>query len=39
VLGSNRPPQAQSRALVDLAVDRGGQDDATALVMQYHIPE
>jgi protein phosphatase len=39
VLGSNGTPSDQSRALVDLAMDRGGQDDATALVMQYHIPE
>jgi protein phosphatase len=39
VLGSNRTPQAQSCSLVDLAMEGGGEDDATALVALYHVPE
>ncbi len=37
VLGSSRSPDEQSRALVDLAIDAGGEDDATALVAQYRV--
>src|SRR4029453_588017 len=37
VLGSSRSPDEQSRALVDLAIDAGGEDDATALVAQYSV--
>jgi len=39
VLGSGRTPQDQSCTLVDLAMNGGGQDDATALVARYHVPE
>jgi protein phosphatase len=37
VLASSRSPQDQSRTLVDLAMDRGGEDDATALVALHRI--
>jgi PPM family protein phosphatase len=39
VLGSTRSSEDQSRALIDLAIDAGGEDDATALVAHYHIRE
>jgi serine/threonine protein phosphatase PrpC len=39
VLASDRPPDAQCQALVDLAMGAGGEDDATALVGRYRIPE
>jgi protein phosphatase len=39
VLGSSRSPDEQSRTLVELAIDAGGEDDATALVAHYHIRE
>jgi PPM family protein phosphatase len=38
VLGSDRLPDAQCEALVDLAIAAGGEDDATALVARYRIP-
>jgi protein phosphatase len=38
ILAADTPPEAQARALVDLAIDSGGEDDATALVGHYHIP-
>jgi PPM family protein phosphatase len=37
VLGSSRSPDEQSRALVDRAIDAGGEDDATALIAQFHV--
>jgi serine/threonine protein phosphatase PrpC len=39
LLGTNDPPDVQARALVDLAIDGGGADDATALVGWYRIPD
>lgn len=39
VLGSDRAPAHQCRTLVNLAVDAGGEDDVTALVARYRIPE
>jgi serine/threonine protein phosphatase PrpC len=38
ILAADTTPDAQARTLVDLAIDSGGQDDATALVGRYHIP-
>jgi protein phosphatase len=39
VLGSGQSPDDQCRTLVDLAMAEGGEDDATALVALYRIPE
>ena len=39
ILGSDRSPDEQSEMLVDLAVVSGGEDDVTALVARYRIPE
>jgi protein phosphatase len=38
VLSSGDHPSHQARALVDLATEAGGEDDATALVALYHVP-
>jgi PPM family protein phosphatase len=38
LLAQPRRPQDQSQALVDLAISRGGDDDATAVLAKYHIP-
>ena len=38
VLASDQQPGAQCRALVDLALAAGGDDDVTALVARYHLP-
>jgi PPM family protein phosphatase len=39
VLGSGASPDDQSRRLVDLAMEAGGDDDATALVAEFRIAE
>jgi serine/threonine protein phosphatase PrpC len=39
VLRSARPSGEQSATLVNLAVDAGGDDDVTALVARYRIPD
>lgn len=39
VLASDQSPDDQSRTLVDLAMAAGGDDDATALVAAYRIPD
>jgi protein phosphatase len=39
VLGSPRTPDEISQALVELAMAMGGEDDATALVAKYDIPD
>lgn len=39
VLASDRSADDQCRVLVDLAMAAGGDDDVTALVALYHIPE
>jgi len=39
ILSSGRSPDELSRTLVDLAMESGGDDDATAVVAQYHLPE
>ena len=38
VLASEQSPDDQCRALVDLAMAAGGDDDVTALVARYRIP-
>jgi protein phosphatase len=38
ILSSGRPPDEQCRTLVELAMQNGGEDDATALIARYHIP-
>ena len=38
VLASRESPDAESRALVDLAMASGADDDVTALVAEYRIP-
>jgi len=38
VLGGDLTPADQSRTLVDMALDAGGTDDATAVIARYHIP-
>jgi len=38
VLASRESPDAESRALVDLAIASGADDDVTALVAEYRIP-
>ena len=38
VLASDRTPDEQCEALVGLAMDAGGEDDATALVSAHRIP-
>jgi protein phosphatase len=37
-LRAQSTPDGQCHALVDLATNSGGEDDATALVAHYHIP-
>jgi len=39
ILSGDATPDAQARTLVDLALDSGGEDDATALVGRYHVPQ
>jgi protein phosphatase len=39
VLKSDQPPDDQCRSLVDLAMASGGDDDVTALVARYRIPQ
>ena len=39
VLASDRSPDDQCRALVDLAMAAGGHDAATAIVAHYQVPE
>jgi serine/threonine protein phosphatase PrpC len=39
VLASHQSPADESQALVELALAAGAEDDATALVAEYHIPE
>jgi len=39
VLDSDRSPEDHCRTLVDLALAAGGDDDATALVARFRIPE
>ncbi len=36
--GTGRPPTEQCQALVDLALERGGPDNITAVVARYRIP-
>ena len=36
--GASRPPTEQCQALVDLALERGGPDNITAVVARYRIP-
>lgn len=38
ILASDRSPVDASRVLVDMAMESGGDDDATAVVAQYHLP-
>jgi protein phosphatase len=38
VLASDQSPDDQCRALVDLALACGAEDDATALISRYRIP-
>jgi protein phosphatase len=38
VLASDQSPDEQCRALVDLALSAGGDDDVTALIARYRIP-
>jgi len=38
ILTTDDAPEVQARTLVDLAIDSGGEDDATALVGRYRIP-
>jgi serine/threonine protein phosphatase PrpC len=38
ILAADTLPDATATALVDLAIDSGGEDDATALVGHYRIP-
>jgi protein phosphatase len=38
VLASGRSPEDQCRTLVDLAVEGGGDDDATALIAHFVLP-
>jgi len=38
ILTTDDAPEVQARTLVDLAIDSGGEDDATALVGNYRIP-
>jgi len=39
VLGSREPPEEVCRNLVELALTSGAEDDVTALVAEYHIPD
>jgi protein phosphatase len=39
VLASDRSPDEQCRSLVDLAMEIGGDDDATALVAAFGLPD
>ena len=39
MLASESSPDSQCRELVDLAIDRGGEDDVTVLMARYHIPD
>jgi serine/threonine protein phosphatase PrpC len=38
MLSSDQSPDDQCRALVDLALAAGGNDDVTALIARYRIP-
>jgi serine/threonine protein phosphatase PrpC len=38
VLRGTEPPQEASRALVELALERGGEDDVTVVLARYSIP-
>jgi PPM family protein phosphatase len=38
VLNGTNPSQNKCQALVDLALQKGGKDNVTVLVAQYHIP-
>ncbi|HEY7172948.1 MAG TPA: protein phosphatase 2C domain-containing protein [Vicinamibacterales bacterium] len=39
ILADDATPDAHARTLVDLAMASGGEDDATALVGRYHVPD
>ena len=39
ILASDRAPAEQCQALIDLALESGGEDDATALIGRYRVPE
>ncbi len=39
ILALDQAPAEQCQALLDLALESGGEDDATALIGRYRVPE
>ena len=39
MLASRRTPQEQCDQLIDAALDKGGSDNVTAVLANYHIPD